>query len=336
MLFCRTRGCEKITDIRNKKIQDNPNYWKDRDKKSKKTRVANGHDPNWINSEQAKLTKAARLAEDPHCYDESYKHGVQTRIRKYGDSCNSKKAKETREKHKAEDPEFQAKINSKIKATKARNYGNPNYVNVEKGLKTKNDKYGDSHWNNPKKNAETCIDRYGHLVAMRYGSIEFKAAMKKKYGVEHNSQVHEFRVKQQQRYLFDGKFFESSLELAYYIWLRDHNLEFEYQPNASFWYEHEGKRHKYKPDFLVEGVYIELKGDHFFKEDGTMFLPYRKKSWTDEQYQRMCSKYESKHQCMLSNGVKIMRYSECKKYLEYVELQYGKNQLRNFKKQPKS
>jgi len=37
------------------------------------------------------------------------------------------------------------------------------------------------------------------------------------------------------------------------------------------------------PDFRIGNEYIEIKGDHFFK-DGKMILPYRKKEWSDEMY----------------------------------------------------
>ena len=32
--------------------------------------------------------------------------------------------------------------------------------------------------------------------------------------------------------------------------------------------------HKYIPDFEIDGMFIEVKGDHFFKLDGTMQNPY--------------------------------------------------------------
>ena len=40
------------------------------------------------------------------------------------------------------------------------------------------------------------------------------------------------------------------------------------------------------PDFLVDGHYVEIKGDHFFKKDGTMQNPYD---------HRQDGLYEAKH-----------------------------------------
>lgn len=38
--------------------------------------------------------------------------------------------------------------------------------------------------------------------------------------------------------------------------------------------------------------------------------------------------YEAKHQCMLKNYIKIFRYNTYKKYLKYVDNNYGKNYLK--------
>lgn len=64
--------------------------------------------------------------------------------------------------------------------------------------------------------------------------------------------------------------FDSIYEIAYYIWLVDNNIRFKYEPDMSILYIFDGKQHWYMPDFIVEGKIIEIKGDHFFKEDGTM------------------------------------------------------------------
>lgn len=39
--------------------------------------------------------------------------------------------------------------------------------------------------------------------------------------------------------------FDSKPELAFYIWLKDNGIEFEFHPNISFIYEYAGKRHVY-------------------------------------------------------------------------------------------
>ena len=90
-----------------------------------------------------------------------------------------------------------------------------------------------------------------------------------------------------------------------------------------FKYIFNGKQHFYFPDFYVDGYYVELKGDHFFKEDGTMQNPY------DHSQDLL---YEAKHYCMLKNNVKIIRQSECKIYVDFVALKYGSNFCKKCKK----
>lgn len=63
-------------------------------------------------------------------------------------------------------------------------------------------------------------------------------------------------------------------------------------------YKHDGKEHFYMPDFKVRDELIEIKGDHFFKEDGTMQNPY------DHSQDGL---YEAKHQCMIKNNVTILK-----------------------------
>lgn len=45
--------------------------------------------------------------------------------------------------------------------------------------------------------------------------------------------------------------FDSIYEIAYYIWLIDHNIEFKYEPEIRITYLYEGKDHVYMPDFIV-------------------------------------------------------------------------------------
>ena len=77
------------------------------------------------------------------------------------------------------------------------------------------------------------------------------------------------------------------------------------------------------PDFKVDGQFIELKGDQFFK-DGKMQNPY------DHSQDLL---YEAKHQCMIKNNVKILRPVDYQKYVDYITAKYGKTYLKQFKTQ---
>ena len=128
----------------------------------------------------------------------------------------------------------------------------------------------------------------------------------KKYGVQNAGGSRIAHQKMHRKYVFNNINFDSAPEIAFYIWLSDNNVKFKYQPSISFEYEFEGEKFFYFPDFLLEdeNKLIEIKGDHFFK-DGKMVCPFRKKSWSDEKYAKVCEKYEAKHQCMLKNIVKV-------------------------------
>ena len=96
-----------------------------------------------------------------------------------------------------------------------------------------------------KKNVETCLKRYGveHTSKLkenrdkakktnliRYGSEnynnkeQYKKTCLERYGVENATQCHRIRVKEQSRYIYNRINFDSSWEIAYYIWLTDNNI----------------------------------------------------------------------------------------------------------------
>lgn len=136
-----------------------------------------------------------------------------------------------------------------------------------------------------------------------------------KYGVKHVMQNPEIAKKTKKKYQFDDRMFDSSWELAYYVWLKDHHIAFNFQPHIAYHYSFNDVEHTYEPDFLVEGQLVEIKGDHFF-ENGKMICP-----WNHAED----DKYEAKHQCMLKHNVKILSSSDIKFCFEYVNRKYGNN-----------
>ena len=115
-------------------------------------------------------------------------------------------------------------------------------------------------------------------------------------------------------YRYNDILFASKPELAYYIWLKDHKIDFKYQCEPIL-YEFEGQKKRYVPDFEVNGELQEIKGLHFFENgvpNGKMINPYDR---TQD------AKYEAKHQCMIKNNVRII--TDCSEYIKYVEFNYG-------------
>lgn len=142
-----------------------------------------------------------------------------------------------------------------------------------------------------------------------------------KYGVTNVNQLTEVREKiyktcmerygklwNTYKYEYDNIKFDSGWELIYYIWLKDHNVNFEYHPKINFAYiDENGKNSKYEPDFLIDNKLYEIKGDHFFNEQKQLINPYDKNK-------PLCLK---KQQCMIDNEVKILTSDDLKDCFDY-------------------
>lgn len=236
--------------------------------------------------------------------------------------------------------------------TTMQKYGSKNIRNsdhyVKKTKLTKIARYNDENYNNRSKAKETCLKKYGvenpfqsdevknkikQTNLVKYGvenilklnsTIEkIKSTNLQRYGYEWPQQNPDIRKKQQYKYTFDNKKFDSSWELTYYIWLKDNNIQFEYQPNVHFSYMFNNKQHIYCPDFLVNNEFVEVKGLQFFEDcnpSHKMINPYDKSQ--DELY-------EAKHQCMLTNNVKIL--TNIDKYENYVIEKYTNDFIKLFK-----
>lgn len=186
----------------------------------------------------------------------------------------------------------------KIKQTKKLRYGDENYCNAEKVKATKLAKYGDASYNNIEKMKATQIAKYGGIG---FASTELAQKVRDKiyelYGVDHPMHSHDLFCKTKFKYEYNGILFDSKPEIALYKSLTESHTEFTYQPDISFPYVYDGKTHYYHPDFLIGDEIIELKGSHFFDDDGRMINPY------DRSLDGLA---EAKHQCMITNGVKII------------------------------
>ena len=121
-------------------------------------------------------------------------------------------------------------------------------------------------------------------------------------------------------FIYNKIYFDSSWKIAYYIWLKDNNKKFIYQPDTPIEYiDKDCEIRKHYPDFLVEGKFIEIKGDQFFNELGEPYNLYKKEYWS--------SLYNS----LIKNNVYIMREKEAFTYVKYVNEKYGKDFLKQYK-----
>jgi hypothetical protein len=181
------------------------------------------------------------------------------------------------------------------------------------------------------KRHETCIKKYGVDHHMKNNEILEK--LKKTYenvtGFDHPMHNPEVKRKMIEKYgeigrvkgyYFNGQHFDSSWELAFYIYLSDNKKQFIYHPQFTFSYTgDDGEVHLYLPDFLVEGQFYEIKGTQFFNEKGEPYNMYTHSYWWD--------KYNS----LKKNNIKILLKDDIKKYLDYVKEEYGKHFLSYWK-----
>jgi hypothetical protein len=111
----------------------------------------------------------------------------------------------------------------------------------------------------------------------------------------------------------DGITFDSSWELAFYIYLRDYGIPFEYHPDIEFPYkleEDDEKFHIYRPDFKIHDKLIEIKGNHLAE-----------------------GKDKDKLSFLDRLGVDVITGNDIKPFLNYVAKKYGKGYLLQCRKQ---
>ena len=235
------------------------------------------------------------------------KYGVENISQR--EKTKEKKKQKALERYGVDNVAKAQEVKEDIFKTNLERYGATTYLHSEQGEKHKK---------------KTCLERYGvdSFSKTSMHTEMMKAANRKNYGVDWPQQNRDFMRQMQKRYAFNGLNFDSLPELAVYIWCKDNSIDFVYQPNVVFCYEYNGVRHTYEPDFMIEGKIIEIKGDQFFKEDGTMQNPY------DHSQDEI---YEAKHQCMLKNNVEIWKYEKYSKCIDYIDNKYGKDYLKSFK-----
>lgn len=247
------------------------------------------------------------------------KHGSLDNYYKY----QNKKSEETFKKNHAESKgEFLA---GKVKEKYGCNAQQVDSIR-EKTKSTCLEKYGT---NSPlgndtinKKAHETFKKRYGVTSTLAFKSTREKTmkTMLEKYGVESPGLSPEIMKKAHGKYSLGNEVFDSSWELAYYVWLKDNHTNFEYHPNVKLEFELNGKKHICLPDFRVENKLIEIKGGQFIDKTGNWKNPYE---------QSLNELYEAKHQCLVNNQVEII--TDCSEQLQYVKNKYGNDFVKNCK-----
>lgn len=112
-----------------------------------------------------------------------------------------------------------------------------------------------------------------------------------------------FSKDRRKRISYNENTFDSSWEVKLAEYCDKNDISYEYQPDISFTFFVNDKEMTYHPDFKINGMYFEVKGDHFF-ENGKMINPFDR---TQDEI------YEAKHQCMVANNVIILTGNDIKK-----------------------
>lgn len=112
------------------------------------------------------------------------------------------------------------------------------------------------------------------------------------------------------KYMYNDLSFDSSYELAYYIYAIDHNEQIVRCPCKFNYTKQNGKMGIYIPDFSHNGQLIEIKGDCFFDKDGHLFNFYDNTS------------LQEKYDCMVKHNVKILRKQDIVQQINYCKQKF--------------
>ena len=183
------------------------------------------------------------------------------------------------------------------------------------------------------------IDKKLKTMEVRYGKNfkniigeKVRNTSLKRFGTPSPILNSDIKSKSKSKYKYDGRFFDSFSELTYYFWLKNNNISFEYKPNIYFlYYDMNGKKHRYYPDFKVNDKFVEIKGDHFFTQIGDMINPYLNEKIPLEERDYQNNLYKEKFLCMKKNSIIILKDSECSQFKEYFLEKMGFHSFQNAK-----
>ena len=202
--------------------------------------------------------------------------------------------------HGTENPGASKEAIEKRKKTNLEKFGVNCYFSTKESVrKIKDSKlknHGDENYNNKVKLKENLMAKYGEQVT---SIVKIPGVISKL----------------SRRYTYKNIYFASGWELAFWIFCEDHNLPIKKSDKFFKYYsEYYKKERLYFPDFEVGDQIYEIKGNHL-KENGL------DKSWEDKL--KICKE----------QNIIIISSNEIDKYLDYVKEKYGRNYLKEFRKE---
>lgn len=260
----------------------------------------------------------------------------QTCIQKYGceNPAQSKIVQEKRkqtclEKYGVEYGFQYEEIKEKIKYSTLEHYGVKN-ISQSKEIKQKKENTRLSNLSEEaiariKFNKLTIYEKYGVDSGMdkdEFYKWRRKQTIKQKYGVDYNWQIPAVKEKirttclqkygklnfgHKRLYKFNNEHFDSFPELCFYMYYIQNNIEIKHEP-VSLRYIFEDKAHFYTPDFMINEILYELKGNHLVDDSGNWVCPF------DRSLDKLV---QAKQQCAIKNKVKILYTEDYQKYIDW-------------------
>jgi hypothetical protein len=152
-------------------------------------------------------------------------------------------------------------------------------------------KFSDAQLSRSRESVENSIKKSNETKLKKYGKLNFK-----------------------NKYYYDNNYFDSSWEIAFWIFHKDHNNIIIRSP-VILNYIYNDKLYNYEVDFMVNNQLYEIKGDNLLKQ----------------MISNPESKQYKKYECMLQNNIKILTFKDIKPILQYIKDKYGMSYLNQFK-----
>lgn len=253
----------------------------------------------------------------------SFKSGYQNycsntctlKYRDYKDEWKEKRAKTNLERY-GNTCTFSLVDENKRKQSLTEKYGGPSPMcSTEVRQNRKKPESYDNNYNHSeanKKREETCLKKYG------VKNINQTKENKEKH--KNELLKNNFNLNSHKKYIYKNESFDSSWELAFYIKNIDDGVDIKRNHSAYFkFFDKKGKVHYYFPDFIINGAFVEIKGDYLTKN------PYNGENF-----------WVYKEAIIKANNIKLYFQKDIKPYIDYVRNKYGKNFLKQFKKDKNS
>ena len=247
----------------------------------------------------------------------------------------------TTQKHFGVDyPMQSSEIMDKSKQTNIKNHGVENAYQIPT-IKERANKNSHTEEANKKRNKSESETKKKLFADKNYKNAVIQKAINtniEKRGVEWNSQLQETKerisnsVKKlyenpkylsniRTKYIYNNEHFDSSYELALYIYAIDHNEYIIRKPYKFKYIGNDNKVHTYTPDFLYKDDLLEIKGNCFLTEDGKLYNMFNGELQQEKQ------------KCMEEHNVKLVTLNDIIKQIEYCIQKYNnKYWYRQFKK----